>query len=498
MVTLFSDHPQIIVAETEADAVAEAVQHYRAPVRVVSSAAEATAWYGDQERPGSETWYPIWQDEDVLDTWFSSGLWPFSTLGWPEQTEDLRRFYPTNTLVTGFDIIFFWVARMMMLGIHATGEVPFDRVVINGLVRDERGQKMSKSKGNVIDPLEIVDELGADALRFSMTILSGARDIKLSKSRIEGYRNFGTKLWNAARFCQMNGCALVPGFDPATVREPVNRWIRGETAKAAAEVTAAFEGAEFAAGAEALYRFVWNTLCDWHLELIKPILNGEDETAKAETRAMAAWVLDQACKLLHPVSPFLTEELWRETADAAGVARDTLLIAASWPDLPTSYVDAEAEAEIGLVIRVVTEGRSVRAELGVPPSAKPALVILEAAPAARAALERNAAVISAMLRVSGLDFDAEPPAGAVRFVVEGAAFALPLADVVDLAAESPRLGKELTRLASEVARFETKLANADFVARAPPAVIEENRAKLAEARAQSAKLAAAQARLEAV
>ena len=331
--------------------------------------------------------------------------------------------------------------------------------MINGLVRDERGQKMSKSKGNVIDPLEIVDELGADALRFSMTILSGARDIKLSKSRIEGYRNFGTKLWNAARFCQMNDCRLTPGFDPAAVQAPVNRWIVGETAKAAAAVTAAFGGAQFAAGAEALYRFVWNTLCDWYLELAKPILNGEDEAARAETRATAAWALDQACKLLHPVSPFLTEELWAEQAAFSGLERDTLLITAPWPDLPESLVDAAAQAEIELVIRVVTEGRSVRAELGVPPSAKPALIVTEAGPEARAALERNAAAIASTLRVSGLVFEAEPPAGAVRFVVEGAALALPVAETVDVGAERARLAKEIARLAGEVERFDKKLAN---------------------------------------
>ena len=255
------------------------------------------------------------QDEDVLDTWFSSALWPFSTLGWPEQTEDLERFYPTATLVTGFDIIFFWVARMMMMGLQFQGQVPFRRVVINGLVRDERGQKMSKSKGNVIDPLEVIDELGADALRFSMAILSGARDIKLSKSRIEGYRNFGTKLWNAARFCQMNECVADPAFDPGAARETVNRWIRGETVKAAQGVGAALDAADFADAAQTLYRFVWNVFCDWYLELAKPILNGEEGRAKAETRATAAWVLDQVLRLLHPISPFITEELWDRTAE---------------------------------------------------------------------------------------------------------------------------------------------------------------------------------------
>ena len=382
-----------------------------------------------------------------------------------------------------------------MMGLYATGRVPFDRVVINGLVRDEQGRKMSKSKGNVIDPLEIVDELGADALRFSMAILSGARDIKLSRSRIEGYRAFGTKLWNAARFCQVHACRLVPGFDPAAVREPVNRWIRGETAKACAEVTAAFDAGDFAGGAEALYRFVWNVFCDWYLELAKPLLNGDPEGPKAETRAMAAWVLDQAVALLHPVSPFITEELWRETAAFAGLARERMLIASPWPDLPPGYVDAQAEADVGLVVAVVTEGRSARSELNVPASAKPELVVTDAPPAARDALERGAAAIAALLRVSGLHFSTDAPTGAVRFVAGGCGFALPLAELIDVAAERARLAKEIARLDGEVARFEAKLADDRFTSRAPSAVIEENRAKLADAQAARDKLRAALERL---
>jgi len=266
------------------------------------------------------------QDEDVLDTWFSSALWPFSTLGWPEKTADLERFYPTHTLVTGFDIIFFWVARMMMMGLHFTGEVPFQRVVINALVRDASGAKMSKSKGNVMDPLELIDSYGCDAVRFTMTAMSGqARDIKLSTQRIEGYRNFGTKLWNAARFAQMNGCVRVAGFDPSMVQQTINKWIRGEAAKTAVEVTAALEACAFSDAAGALYRFIWNVYCDWYLELAKPILNGSDAAATAETRATAAWVLDQCLLLLHPVMPFITEELWDKTAEE-GSARESFLM----------------------------------------------------------------------------------------------------------------------------------------------------------------------------
>ncbi|MDO1559723.1 valine--tRNA ligase [Brevundimonas sp. 2R-24] len=453
---------------------------------VAETEAEARAQAGD---------LPLIQDEDVLDTWFSSALWPFSTMGWPEETADLKRFYPTSDLVTGFDIIFFWVARMMMMGVHFMGEVPFRRVVINGLVRDEKGQKMSKSKGNVIDPLEVVDELGADPLRFTMAILSGTRDIKLSKQRIEGYRNFGTKLWNAARFCQMNECRLDPAFDPAGAKLALNRWIRGETVRAAREVSAALDAGRFDEAANALYRFIWNVFCDWHLELAKPVFQGADEAAKAETRAMTAWVLDQTLKLLHPVMPFLTEELWAQTAAFSGVTRETLLISAPWPQLPDSYLDAEADADMGLVIAAVSEGRSVRSELGVPLSAKPDLYVTETSDRAREVLAANAAVISQMLRVGAVRFEAAPQ-GSAPIVLTGAALALPVAEFIDVAAESARLMKELAALQDTVEKTRKKLDNADFIARAKPEVVEETRGRLAEAEAAHAKLSAAVQRLE--
>jgi valyl-tRNA synthetase len=435
------------------------------------------------------------QDEDVLDTWFSSGLWPFSTLGWPNRTQDLRRFYPTNTLVTGFDIIFFWVARMMMMGIEFMGEVPFKRVILNGLVRDERGQKMSKSKGNVIDPLEVIDELGCDALRFTLTILSGARDIKLSKSRIEGYRNFGTKLWNAARFCQMNECVAEAGLDPGAVRETLNRWIRGETVKATASVTAALEAGQFDEAASALYRFVWNVFCDWYLELAKPILNGDDEVAKAETRAMAAWTLDQTLKLLHPVSPFITEALWAETAEF-GPKRQALLIETPWPELPGAWVDAAAGAEIDWLIALVSEVRSIRAEMNVPPSARPHLSLMGADAATQARLARNRDRLCALARLDSVRLAESAPAGAVLFVIAEATGALSIAQFIDLAAEKARLAKEIAALDQDIARVSKKLDNADFIARAPEAVVEENRAKLADAQTAKAKLESALARLK--
>ncbi len=465
---------EIFVAETEEEAKALAREHF-----------------GHDE--------PLRQDEDVLDTWFSSGLWPFSTLGWPEKTEDLERFYPTSTLVTGFDIIFYWVARMMMMGLHFTGEVPFKRVFFNALVRDAKGAKMSKSKGNVMDPLELVDDYGADALRFTLTAMSGqARDIKLSRQRIEGYRNFGTKLWNAARFAQVNGCARAEGFDPSQVQNVLNRWIVGETARTVQAVTKSLEGCGFDGAANGLYRFIWNTFCDWYVELAKPILNGADEAAKAETQATAAWALDVILKLLHPVMPFLTEELWAQTADLGAARTEDMLITARWPQLGEDLVDAAADAEIGLIVATVSEGRSVKAELNVPHSARPALLVIEASDSQRAVFQTNAAVIAQTLRISEVRFEDHAPEGAIPFVVNGATLALPVAEFIDLTAERARLAKEIAGHASDIAHVNKKLGNPAFVANAKEEVVEENRERLAESEAAKAKLEQALARLEAV
>ncbi|KQS56164.1 valine--tRNA ligase [Brevundimonas sp. Leaf363] len=469
----YGPNGEIYVAETEEDAREQAMADY-----------------------GSEV--ALTQDEDVLDTWFSSALWPFSTMGWPEKTEDLERFYPTSDLVTAADIIFFWVARMMMMGLHfMDGEVPFKRVIINGLVRDEKGQKMSKSKGNVIDPLGIIDELGADPLRFTMAILSGTRDIKLSKQRIEGYRNFGTKLWNAARFSQMNEARRIEGFDPVTVEQTINRWIRGELTKAERAVSEAIEGGRFDDAAGALYRFVWNVFCDWYLELAKPVFSGADEAAKAETRAMTAWTLDQTLKLLHPVMPFITEELWAELG-REGPAREGLLIGAEWPVLPDSFIDAAAEAEIGWLVDLVGEVRGLRAEMNVPPGAKPPLTFVapDAVTAARIARHRD--LILTLARVSDIATAATAPEGAVTFVSGGATAALSLAGIIDLTAERARLAKEIAAFDSDIGHVMKKLGNPNFVERAAPAVIEEQRAKLAEAEAGKARLQAALARIEAL
>ncbi|HWE48006.1 MAG TPA: valine--tRNA ligase [Caulobacteraceae bacterium] len=439
------------------------------------------------------------QDEDVLDTWFSSALWPFSTLGWPEETKDLKRFYPTSVLVTGFDIIFFWVARMMMMGLHFQKEVPFHRVFINALIRDERGQKMSKSKGNVMDPLELVDQFGADALRFTLVAMSGqARDIKLAKQRIEGYRNFGTKLWNAARFCQMNECVRVEGFDPGAVKLTVNRWIVGETVKCARAVTKALEDCAFDDVATTLYRFIWNVFCDWYLELAKPVLNGDDQVARAETRATAAWVLDEMLKLLHPVSPFITEELWAELAAFGGPARATMLISADWPKHPDAWLNADAEAEMGWLIELVSEVRSIRSEMNVPPAARAPLVLVGAGADTKVRLARHRELITTLARLSEVKEAETAPQGSAPFSIGEATAALSIAEFIDLAAEKARLQKEIAGHANDADRTRKKLDNPDFIARAPDEVVEENRERLAEAEAAQAKLESALIRLESV
>ena len=460
---------QVFVEESEAEATQAARAHY-----------------------GREV--PLRRDEDVLDTWFSSGLWPFSTLGWPERTPELQRFYPTTVLVTGFDIIFFWVARMMMLGLHFMGEVPFRDVVIHGLVRDERGAKMSKTKGNVVDPLQLADDYGADALRLALLASTAqGRDVKFGPSRVEGYRNFVTKLWNAARFLQLNGCRLVPGFAPERCRHALNRWIVGETAKTAAAVTGAIEAYRFNEAALAGYHFVWDTFCDWYVELAKPLLTGEDEALKAETRAAAAWALAQALHLLHPIAPFVTEELWDKLF---GRPEGRLLITAPWPRLGGELIDAEAEAELGWLVRTIGAMRAARTELNVPPGARLTLHQHGASVATLARLERHRDAILRLARLEGMVLEDRPiPAQALVVVVDEASFALPVGEVVDLAAERARLEREIGRLAAEIAKLDQKLANADFVARAPAEVVEQQRERLQEATAARERLVQALQRI---
>jgi valyl-tRNA synthetase len=460
---------QVFVELSEAEAAAAAQAHYGKPV-------------------------PLTRDEDVLDTWFSSALWPFSTLGWPDPTPELERFYPTSVLVTGFDIIFFWVARMMMMGLHFMKDVPFHDVYIHALVRDERGQKMSKSKGNVIDPLAIIDDYGADALRFTLAAMAAqGRDIKLSPARVEGYRNFATKLWNAARFAEMNGCVRVAGFDPHGAKETLNRWIAHETAKTADEVREALDAYRFNEAAGAVYRFVWNVYCDWYVELAKPVLTGPDGAAKDETRAMAAWALDEILKLLHPFMPFITEELWRVTAEQ-GPPRDELLVLTAWPQ-HQGLDDPAAEAEIGWVVDLITVVRSLRAEMNIPPATLIPLVLVGASAESRARAERWTEFVARLARLSGMSFAETAPAGSVQLVIRGEAAALPLQGVIDLAAERTRLQKELGKVEADIKRVDAKLGNADFMARAPEEVVEGEREKREEAQARQAKIAEALERL---
>jgi valyl-tRNA synthetase len=433
------------------------------------------------------------QDEDVLDTWFSSGLWPFTTLGWPDQTPELARYYPGDVLVTGFDIIFFWVARMMMLGIHVMDAVPFHTVYIHGLVRDERGQKMSKSKGNVIDPLALIDEFGADALRFAICALTGpGRDVKLGRARVESYRSFVTKLWNAARFCEMNAIRPVSGFDPATLRLPLTRWIVDAANAAAAEATAALDAYRLNDYAAAGYRFTWNVFCDWFLEFAKPALAEGDTADAAEVRAAAAHVLGVILRLLHPVMPYVTEELW----DEFGYGAPCSLIRAAWPEA-VSVPDAEAaRGELDWVVRLVTEVRTVRSEMGVPPSVAMPVWLNDAVQETLARAERWQDAIRRLARVSELGpLTGTVPQGAAQSVLDEATLVLPLAGVIDLDAERARLARDVGRAEEEVDKLVRKLDNADFVNRAKPEVVEENRERLATARDQLARLKAALARI---
>jgi len=438
------------------------------------------------------------RDEDVLDTWFSSALWPFSTLGWPDATPEVARYYPTSVLVTGFDIIFFWVARMMMMGLHFMKEVPFRDVYIHALVRDERGQKMSKSKGNVMDPLHLIDQYGADALRFTLAAMAAqGRDIKLSTNRVEGYRNFATKLWNAARFSEMNECVRQRDFDPRSVKHTLNRWIVGETERAAAAVTAGIEGYRFNEAAAAIYEFVWGVFCDWYLELIKPILgaDGEDEAAKAETRTCVAWVLDQCLKLLHPFMPFITEELWTHMVEH-GVQRQGLLAVSEWPRL-SGLASPEADEEIGWVVRLVSEIRSVRTEMNVPAGAKIPLVITGASDTTKKRAAEHEETIMRLARLDDISFARSAPKGSALIVVGEATMALPLEGVIDMGAEAKRLAKEIDKAEADRAKAESWLANEANVAKSPEHVVELNRERVAEGAERIKRLRAALKRIEA-
>lgn len=442
---------EAFVAYSEEEAKAAAEKHYGKPVELT-------------------------RDPDVLDTWFSSALWPFSTLGWPDETAELKRYYPTDVLVTGFDIIFFWVARMMMMGLEFLDEEPFHTVYMHALVRDEKGQKMSKTKGNVIDPLKLVDEYGADATRFTLAAMAAqGRDLKLAISRVEGYRNFVTKLWNAARFLEMNECRRVEGYDPRANKLALNRWIVGATVRALATVRSGIEDYKFNEAANSAYDFVWGTFCDWYVEFAKPVFNGEDEAAKAETRASAAWALDQILIMLHPMMPFVTEELWAETGKF-GTPRDNLLILTEWPTFE-GLEDAVADEELAWLIEVISNVRSVRAEMNVPASAKLQLVVSGGKETTLARLVAGTSLITRLARLEEISPQNDVPGESAQFVVGEATFALPLAGVIDIGVEKARLEKEVTKLDGEISGIDKKLGNEQFVAKAPEEVIEEQKAR---------------------
>jgi valyl-tRNA synthetase len=465
---------RVFVAEGEAEAAAEAASYYGRAVALA-------------------------RDEDVLDTWFSSGLWPFSTLGWPEETPELARYYPGDVLVTGFDIIFFWVARMMMQGLHfmkdeaGRGEVPFHTVYIHALVRDERGQKMSKSRGNIIDPLELIDRYGCDALRFTLAALaSPGRDIKLAESRVEGSRNFATKLWNAARYAEMSGCALVPGFDPLKSGEFINRWIADATVECAGAVTAALEAYRFDQAASTLYQFVWGTFCDWYLEFTKPILQEGEAAAQAETRAATAWVLDKILHLLHPIMPFITEEVWRHLA-GSDVG---MLITAEWPRLSPRPDAVLTLAEMGWAIDVISAIRGVRSEMNVPPGVRVPLIVkdINSMSGTRETLREQ---IERLARVE-LREDSAPPTRGIQVVVHGETFVLALAEIIDVPREKSRLSKELSRVDADLAKFEANLMNKAFRVKARREVVEELEQRVEGIRRHRDRLQAACEQLEAV
>jgi len=431
------------------------------------------------------------RDPDVLDTWFSSGLWPIGTLGWPEQNAALDKYFPTSTLITGQDILFFWVARMMMMQLAVVDQIPFDTVYLHGLVRDAKGKKMSKSTGNVIDPLDIIDEYGADALRFTNAAMASIGGVlKLDMQRIQGYRNFGTKLWNAARFAEMNEAVLSDGTVPMA-DQAVNKWIIGETAKVREVVDAAFDTYRFNDAAQALYAYVWGKVCDWYVELSKPLLNGNDEAAKEETRRVMGWVIDQCLILLHPIMPFITEELWGALGERA-----KMVVHADWPTYTAAeLVDAVADREMNWVISLIEGIRSARSQMRVPAGLRIPMIVTELDAAGQAAWDRNEAMILKLARVVDLTHADAFPKGSITVAVPGGTFGLPLADIIDIDAEKERLEKSLGKLAKELGGLRGRLNNPKFVASAPDEVVEEARANLAEREEEEVQLKAAMDRL---
>ena len=440
-----------------------------------------------QEQAGSDV--QLTRDPDVLDTWFSSGLWPIGTLGWPEDSSALNQYFPTSTLVTGQDILFFWVARMIMMQLAVRNEIPFDTVYLHGLVRDAKGKKMSKSTGNVVDPIDIIDEYGADALRFtnaSMASIGGV--LKLDTQRIAGYRNFGTKLWNAARFASLNEANF--GLSVPAAKETVNRWIVGETVKTLNEVNIAFDQFRFNDAAQALYSFVWGTVCDWYVELSKPLLNSDDSKIKNETRQTMGWVIDHCLILLHPIMPFITEELWETLSK-----RNEMLVHCDWPEYDSALIDHAADLEMNWVVNLIESIRSARAQLRVPAGLKIPMIFLEMDSEAKQAWENNSEMIQKLARITELTSADEIPKGSIAISAKGASFALPLEGIIDVEEEKKRLSKSLDKLQKEISALKGRLQNSKFIESAPEDVILETQENLVLREEEKAKLSSAASQL---
>lgn len=482
-------------AATEEEAIKQAQEYYGDSFEVIPGNKDDFGFRIRQTAEMKKSQLSLYRDPDVLDTWFSSGLWPIGTLGWPDQTEALKNHFPTDVLITGQDILFFWVARMIMMQLAVVDEIPFHTVYLHGLVRDEKGKKMSKTTGNVIDPLVIIDEFGADALRFTNAAMASIGGVlKLSTDRIKGYRNFGTKIWNAARFAEMNECKPSPDFDPTSVEQTVNKWIIGETARARETVDAALAAYRFNDAALALYAHVWGKVCDWYVELAKPLFQGDDAAAKAETQATMAWAIDQCLILMHPIMPFITEQLWGDIAD-----RDNMLIHQEWPSYTTAeLVDGAADREMNWVVDLIEQVRSVRASMHVPAGAKIDMVQLDLDAAGQAALAGNLSMIKRLARLENVSVADQAPKGAVTLAVEGGTFCLPLADVIDIDAEKARLNKSIDKLVKEMGGLKGKLSNEKFLAKAPADVVNTQRERLAAIEEDMSTLNAALDRIKAL
>ncbi|MEL7032016.1 MAG: valine--tRNA ligase [Pseudomonadota bacterium] len=532
-IRLLNVRKRVFCAERFADVERLASEHYGCKVILVEDEIEYRERVAAFSLGKAQDYaVPLLQDEDVLDTWFSSGLWPFSTQGWPEQTDGLKTFYPGATLVTAFDIIFFWVARMMMLGIKfMDGEVPFKDVYIHAIVRDENGKKMSKAEGNVIDPIDLIDGVGvetlvakrtsnlrqpekapkiekevrkrypngfdaygADALRFTLAAMATkGRDINLSVDRIAGYRNFGTKLWNATRFAQMNEAKFGTKIEPQSLDLSVNKWIIGELYKCTAQVSEAIEDYRFNDAASAVYHFTWDVLCDWYLELSKPILNGDDAEAKSETQAVLGWVLEQTFVALHPFMPFITEVLWEQTSD-----RSDFLMQQTWPGLNTSFADESAAEELDWVLKTISQIRSVRSDVNVPAGAKVPVSLVGANDETARRVAAHCDVIMRMARLDKFELADAAPAGSVKAIVDEATVVLEIADLIDAGEEIARLDKQLGKLSGEITGLEKRLGNDAFVAKAPAEVVAEQRDRLAELQGTRDKLSVAREQLAAL